>query len=218
MTIMQAATTPKIAAQAQDRAAVAGAPQNVNELQALIFRKDELQRQLRSVTERRRELTEQMQLTGTTGRGDLQARLKGMDDRAARLEREIVQAEDGVADALGRGLKLDAPPNPAQQLIQKAFAEQPVRRGPDVSDAVALALFFEVIAFVLMGAVFWRFWWKPALAKLARPTSDSARIDQLQQSVDVIAVEVERIAEGQRYVAKQLDERQRIPISSSAPS
>jgi hypothetical protein len=32
-------------------------------------------------------------------------------------------------------------------------------------------------------------------------------LDQLQSAVDVIAVEVERIAEGQRYVSKLLNEK-----------
>lgn len=37
------------------------------------------------------------------------------------------------------------------------------------------------------------------------------RLDQLQQSVDAIAVEVERIAEAQRFSAKLLKERADIP-------
>jgi hypothetical protein len=38
-----------------------------------------------------------------------------------------------------------------------------------------------------------------------------ARFDQLQQSVDAIAVEVERIAEAQRFSAKLLSERRETP-------
>jgi hypothetical protein len=37
------------------------------------------------------------------------------------------------------------------------------------------------------------------------------RLDQLQQSVDAIAVEVERIAEAQRFSAKLLSERSETP-------
>jgi hypothetical protein len=39
------------------------------------------------------------------------------------------------------------------------------------------------------------------------PESSSAQLEQLQQSVDAIAVEVERIAEAQRFSAKLLAER-----------
>jgi predicted PurR-regulated permease PerM len=38
------------------------------------------------------------------------------------------------------------------------------------------------------------------------------RFDQLQQSVDAIAVEVERIAEAQRFSAKLLAERSETPV------
>lgn len=44
------------------------------------------------------------------------------------------------------------------------------------------------------------------LSARQRPTTDQRRFDQLQQSVDVIALEVERISEGQRYVTKILNE------------
>ena len=40
------------------------------------------------------------------------------------------------------------------------------------------------------------------------PQLDDQRLEQLQQSVDAIAVEVERIAEAQRFSAKLLVERQ----------
>ncbi len=44
------------------------------------------------------------------------------------------------------------------------------------------------------------------------PATGQSRLDQLQQSVDVIALEVERISEGQRYVTKILDEQLRPSI------
>ena len=36
---------------------------------------------------------------------------------------------------------------------------------------------------------------------------DLSRVDQLQHGIDVIALEIERISEGQRYVTKILNER-----------
>ena len=47
-----------------------------------------------------------------------------------------------------------------------------------------------------------------------RPAIDQNRFDQLQQSVDVIALEVERMSEGQRYVTKILNEKLRPSIDS----
>jgi len=47
-----------------------------------------------------------------------------------------------------------------------------------------------------------------------RSPADQNRLDQLQQSVDVVALEVERISEGQRYVTRLLDETLRPSINS----
>ena len=48
---------------------------------------------------------------------------------------------------------------------------------------------------------------KPAQRESANVLAFQERFDQLQQSVDAIAVEVERIAEAQRFSAKLLAER-----------
>jgi hypothetical protein len=43
--------------------------------------------------------------------------------------------------------------------------------------------------------------------ELRNPHLNDARLDQLQQSIDAIAVEVERIAEAQRFSARLLAEK-----------
>jgi hypothetical protein len=211
MTIMQ---QPSNRSQNVQRTPTLDAPRNSAELEVLMRQSGELKNQLQSTTERRREVAEQLRQSDLSARSALQGRLKALDDRSARLEQEIMQADDAIADALARGVVVEHRPNTAEQLIQRAMTDQPIRRGPDVSDAVAQALFFEGLAFLLFGFLFWRFMVKPALAKLARPaSSDAARIDQLQQSIDVIAVEVERISEGQRYVTRLFDEKVRPAIA-----
>jgi hypothetical protein len=60
-----------------------------------------------------------------------------------------------------------------------------------------------------------RLWRVPAKDRSA-PLQDvvSPRLDRLEQAVDSIAVEVERISEGQRFVTKILAER---PVGASVP-
>ena len=56
-----------------------------------------------------------------------------------------------------------------------------------------------------LGARFlWRLGSRPSGAL---PSADSARLAQLERSVDAIAIEVERISEGQRYTVQVLSER-----------
>lgn len=57
-----------------------------------------------------------------------------------------------------------------------------------------------------------RMWFKhkEALAKLAGPRADAtvdARLTSIEQSLEAIAIEVERMGEGQRFVTKLLAER-----------
>jgi hypothetical protein len=52
---------------------------------------------------------------------------------------------------------------------------------------------------------------KPLPREVPNVLQMEARFDQLQQSVDAIAVEVERIAEAQRFSAKLLAEKRDIP-------
>jgi len=52
---------------------------------------------------------------------------------------------------------------------------------------------------------------KPPAREAPNTLQMEARFDQLQQSVDAIAVEVERIAEAQRFSAKLLAEKHETP-------
>ena len=44
------------------------------------------------------------------------------------------------------------------------------------------------------------------------PTDVSARLERMEQAIDSIAVEVERISEGQRFTTKLLSERSGAPM------
>jgi hypothetical protein len=177
------------------------------QLDALVARRAELGNQLQSATERRGELASQLRQSDLTARSDLQSRLKVLDDRSARLESEILQADDAIASALARGITLTKPPDPWTLLTQP--------RRPEVGQVVATTMFVEAVGFVLLGIVLWRYYLRRARAKFARPVVDpSNRLDQLQNAVDAIAVEVERISEGQRYVTKLMDEKLRVAIGA----
>jgi membrane protein implicated in regulation of membrane protease activity len=52
------------------------------------------------------------------------------------------------------------------------------------------------------------------LSARRHPPTDATNVDQLQQSLDAIALEVERISEGQRYVTRIMDEKLRPSIDS----
>jgi hypothetical protein len=45
------------------------------------------------------------------------------------------------------------------------------------------------------------------------PSDVSARLERMEQAIDSIAVEVERISEGQRFTTKLLSERSSAPVA-----
>ena len=49
------------------------------------------------------------------------------------------------------------------------------------------------------------------------PLEVTARLERMEQAIDSIAVEVERISEGQRFTTKLLSERAAPPAPGSAP-
>jgi hypothetical protein len=51
----------------------------------------------------------------------------------------------------------------------------------------------------------------------AIPSDVSARLERMEQSIDSIAVEVERISEGQRFTTKLLSDRVSADLPASSP-
>ena len=172
------------------------------ELNALINKRIELKAQLEAVTNRRNELSVQGPASNASTR-EFQSQLRTLEERAGRLQNDILRTDDAIANAIARGVATTTPQasqTSTQPSTQPALA--PGRVAINLRDVIVPGL-----ASVIVGVFLWRLAWSRASKKFARPTADqSGRFEQLQQSIDVIALEVERIAEGQRYVTKILNE------------
>jgi len=170
------------------------------ELRGLLANRAELKSLLESVLDRRGELSQEKP-AGAAVR-DLQSRLRELDERSARLDRDIGRLDDAIANAVARGV--------AAQTTRETYTEVPSAfPGPQPPSArdVAVGFGLGAVLFGVAGILLWRLAWSRAEKKFARQGPDhTGRFEQLQQSVDVIALEVERIAEGQRYVTKILHE------------
>lgn len=169
------------------------------ELDALQMRRSELKNQLESVTERSTELTDQLKEADGNAARSLEARLNSLDARSALLERDLMQTDDAITDALARGITT------SQQRSDLITIQ---RSTGNTGEVVASAMFAEGLAFVLLGVLLYRRMRNRGVIPAARlAPEEAARMEQLQRAVDVIAVEVERISEGQRYVSKLLSEK-----------
>jgi hypothetical protein len=89
-------------------------------------------------------------------------------------------------------------------------------------DPAVIGVFIPVVALVVGGAVLI---FAPLTRALARqvdrkppqlPGTVSARLERIEQSLEAIALEVERISEGQRFTTKLLAERSPLPAQHGA--
>ena len=85
--------------------------------------------------------------------------------------------------------------------------------GPEV--IVPLGFFASVVAVVLVPALDQSAWagrWRRKRSGPQIPAEMSARLERMEQSIDAIAVEIERISEGQRFTTKLLAEVRDTPV------
>jgi hypothetical protein len=170
-------------------------PMNKAEVNALRSQRTELSNQLISAANRRHELSEELR-SAPAG-----ASRTGLETRIEVLDKRIVQLESDIAST---GRQLSATP-----LMVLNSAEQ--ANGSDIPDNVAgvSAAFIGLILFPLT-LVFARNIWKrgsrATVAPLQLAGDAGQRLERLEQGMDAIAIEIERVAEGQRFVTRLLSE------------
>jgi hypothetical protein len=156
----------------------------------------ELTSQLQSLQDTRRGLSRQLQNEAVVGadRKGLEQRITDVDVRIAAVDKQIAAANAQVANAAA---------------IPGATVEYPpfVRRDPPTGGIVLGGMFMLVVLLPLSIALARRIWRRGATVIGALPQDLTDRLARLDQAVDAIAVEIERIGEGQRFVTRLLGER-----------
>jgi hypothetical protein len=88
--------------------------------------------------------------------------------------------------------------------------------------AVTVVFMFTVLMPLTVGIVLRLLKWSGRQAPPLADPASSARLDRLEQGMEAIAIEIERISEGQRFVTKVLTDRPmetiRAPERQSRPS
>jgi len=175
-------------------------PMSRVEVAAIRARRSELSNQLVSASGRRRDLAEQLRNTSGTDRAGLEQRIAVLDERIVQLEsdialtgRQLTGVEAGLLSSTG---------DPA---ILGGFGSGEVLAG-----GIVFTIF--VLAPLAVGAA--RMMWKRAAAGPVRPAihpETNGRLERIEQAVEAIAVEVERVSEGQRFVTKLMSEAKTAP-------
>ena len=171
-------------------------------LEAARALRSELRNQLERAEERRDELQQALTQTPqseTTTRAGLETRLRETDARIVALDKEIALADQRVAQAAAVPGAIFEPPRPVIN-----------RQGPPEEVFMLGGMF---IFFVMMPlAIGWarRLWKRAAVAvSTDMPAELTDRLSRMEQAIDAVAVELERVGEGQRYVTRVFSEQQR---------
>jgi len=206
----RAAAKAAEAAQAAPAIATGGitVPTTRGELEALRTRREVLNDQLEELTARRGELTSQRASMSLLDGAGHDARIREIDARSATLERQIFQSDEAIAQAMALGVGGRGGQNFTISADDRLMNQMENRVQDGVAQGLMIAAAIGVSA-MLFWRGFRRFIWKRKKVTAGAPVAIdySVRLEQLQRSMDVIAIEVERISEAQRYSAKLLKER-----------
>ena len=187
-------------------------PKTQREVDALVSRRNELSDQISSVSRRRSSLVNEIRSAP-----DGVART-GLEDRVRVLDQRILQLERDLSTT---GQQLAAAPGNLVSFSERISTQS--SPGDDFESGLATG---GVSVLMVLGVVYaWRRFRKKRSRtepqpQIARESND--RLERLEQGVEAIAIEVERISEGQRFVTKLLSETRepvaagRFPQSGSA--
>lgn len=166
-------------------------PTTQAEVAAIRARRVELSNQLNSASDRRSELAAEMARQPPGPARD------GMQERLAVLDTRLAQLESDIA-------------NTGRQLTEAALIRPPEAPGNDMPDNVlALSIVFTLFVIFPIAITLARNLWRRGTRKVVMQQSSpetNERLERLEHGVEAIAIEIERVSEGQRFVTKLLAE------------
>jgi hypothetical protein len=190
---------------------LAQAPSPSVSLEALFARLGDLSQQMVALRAQRDVLGRQLRNMPASGlRVDFEAQNNQLKSQLTQVEMqyEATRAQIGsrlsVAPSMVTATGISVPPPYIP------------RRGPDPDMIVGMTFALAIcIGLPLAIAYARRIWKGTAKSAPTKPDESTSRLERLEHAVDAIAIEIERVAEGQRFVTKVLAQR---PVASaSAP-
>jgi hypothetical protein len=165
---------------------------------ALRDQRDVLGEQLRTAQRTRDDLVRQLQQQGGSNevvRVGIEKRIANIDVRITEIEKQIAVSDAAVSTAA-------AIPGATVRNLP------PPRTGPDPDMIVGLSFAtLMLVAFPLAVAYARRIWRRSAKVEVTLPPEMRDRMDSLERGVEAIALEVERIGEGQRFLTNAMADR-----------
>jgi hypothetical protein len=172
-----------------------GSPRAV--YKALQAKREVLGEYMSRLLNRRSSVAEQLNRTaaGSVERTALEQHLQELNARIIAMEKQIAAADAEVAAAAG--------------IPGAAAPDTRDAAGPGLPEEVPIiGSVFGGIALVIVAIAYARRLWKGATKVVTQiPAALEARFTRFEQSLDAVAIEIERVSEGQRFLTKVLTEQ-----------
>ena len=215
---VEAARAAQARAQAEEAAAIAQAvAQSMGRTQAGAGQADQIKAvrealrfELAQLEERRDDISSQLQnpMVNGANRAGLERRIQQIDSRIAVLEAQAGELDAALARASGTAVTVQ-PARPSRSAN--------ARGGEDDPFIIIGALFMLCVALPLSIAYARRIWRRSGDALAAIPGDIAARLSRIEQNVDTVALEVERIGESQRFITKAFSEQRGLTPGAAEP-
>ena len=163
--------------------------------EGLRAQRNELRSQLENLEDKRRDLSQRLEepMVGGADRKGLEQRITEIDQRISATDKLIAESEMQIARAAGVPGAV-VPPKPIP------------RQGPPEEVFILGGMFIVIVLLPLSIAMARRIWRRGVATITKLPAELTERLTRLEQGMDAIAVEVERIGEGQRYMSRLFGE------------
>lgn len=185
-------------------------PRSAQEIAGLRSRRAELVDQLDRAGNRRDHVLREMRRGSVAEQRGLEQRLAALDARIVQIEADIAATERALTNTPASVLGAAAQAEEAAAAAHEASLP-PIDR--DMAGILAMMAMAMMIPIVI--AVTRRIVRRPSVARSLSAATEG-RIERIEQAVEAIAIEVERVSEGQRFVTKVLSETRPAPLSRPA--
>lgn len=183
-------------------APVFAVPRTAAEVRALRARREEISNQLTSAADRRENLAEAMQQATGANRAGLEQRMMLLDRRILQLETELEET----------GQQLRAAPVALQGAAvggtttstREPFGE--LSSGQVTGISIVFTIFVLMPLAVGMARMMWKRASTPLRTAAAHDAAAAQRLERMEQGMESIAIEVERVSEAQRFLTRILTE------------
>ena len=168
-------------------------PKTHDEMMALMAQRSALNDQLGELKDQRGEITDQLRSAPSEAHPGLQVQLTDLSSQIVDLQRQI--------NLIGREMAGASP-----DLIAMTHEQHDSDQPGSFADGVFVGAAGGVVGLtfvLLLGRWIWRKFVRDDVPSArALPAPDSERLQRLENGMEAIAIEIERISEGQRFVTK----------------